>query len=1083
LSWDYCITDTTCFQPRSKAPSHKSVKSLSSQRGVTSPTPSTTPSQFSVYSALDQILRHADEGPAIFQPLLQGISLLKNAVTSHRTSHFQPSTTCILTCIRNILIRADCLDRETHTMLLNPPLAAERKRVLDDLSALVAQTRDCLVGMQRGGASDDDESLEMDDQAKAREHAKLLTHAFHVYLDIESFVQVAIKCGIEFPRRRANSDAARRGEDHQNGPQQPGSLARPPRRRTNSASQPNTRSTDPTQWHRRAASSSQSHISASNPTFSSSTAISAESIRSAQAYPLPPSPASSSSSPSLPHFPDGPCTSEEALSFLHALYDDVLDCVSKFVAKVHAYDPGDSAWKGEMVACTSAVVMKIAKMVAAVDAVANAGASTPRLREIKERMYIVANTLVDSVKQLVASIDIRVSVDTDEEPAEVQKRQALQWVTGTLQAASECDTALRDAIQHHLGVGARIQFGNPSSPLRPDASRDSPRASPIATPLGSPSLPDVPEESHEEEEQDPTPPAKTVTADASGPQSERVRLPSVSSLSDSDISSLSRRDSSAVDSTFSARADADSLLSDIAEVQPDEETELPQDIKSQLTRLAIPDRSVPGEGDSDDPDSMSPLEIKILHGDLPPVPRTPLPSFAPADHLMTGEDGDEDEDEDSEMTEASGVTTPSIHAASIRAASIRAVSIRTFVSIPAPPPDVIYNAEGMLMAASLDALVERMTPDAHIVDAQFSHVFFSTFRMFTTSVELVGALRTRYNLLAPPELDNDEKVAWKTQTQTPVRLRVINFIRTWLESQWRVDLDFAALDHLNAMVEETIAPTLGRPATKLIELINSRRAVGSPTSETGVDATAGASVLLMGNSPGPSTVSSPVGDVPRPIVNRSLVAALRESQYPHVSPLDFDPLELARQLTIMESDLFCTLRPEDIFNLDKPSDVVRQLIALSNALTTWVVESVLGEPDSKRRAAVVKFFIKVGDVSFGSSDICEQPSKYLSLCSVASVSTTLLRLAQSWRLWSRQLCLDCIRPGRQVILSIDDNALKLTRIVNPGLGQKISRFLRRTANNRKPGPQLPTLPHPTQGRHISRRALLRLVPDRHDFLS
>ena len=44
---------------------------------------------------------------------------------------------------------------------------------------------------------------------------------------------------------------------------------------------------------------------------------------------------------------------------------------------------------------------------------------------------------------------------------------------------------------------------------------------------------------------------------------------------------------------------------------------------------------------------------------------------------------------------------------------------------------------------------------------------------------------------------------------------------------------------------------------------------------------------------------------------------------------------------------------------------VKAVSALSTAITGWVAESILDESDIKKRTGLVKFFIKLADVSFG----------------------------------------------------------------------------------------------------------------------
>lgn len=103
--------------------------------------------------------------------------------------------------------------------------------------------------------------------------------------------------------------------------------------------------------------------------------------------------------------------------------------------------------------------------------------------------------------------------------------------------------------------------------------------------------------------------------------------------------------------------------------------------------------------------------------------------------------------------------------------------------------------------------------------------------------------------------------------------------------------------------------------------------------------------------------------------------------------LDIDSLELARQLTILESQLYQKIRPMECLQRSREqktdhNDNIAAVIQTSNRvlsfynhcsilltyfylqIANWVAESVLSREDSRRRAAVVKQFISVADVSF-----------------------------------------------------------------------------------------------------------------------
>ena len=79
------------------------------------------------------------------------------------------------------------------------------------------------------------------------------------------------------------------------------------------------------------------------------------------------------------------------------------------------------------------------------------------------------------------------------------------------------------------------------------------------------------------------------------------------------------------------------------------------------------------------------------------------------------------------------------------------------------PEDVAYNSDGQLVGATLEALVERMTPHDALVEPPFAAVFFMTFRLFTTPTEMLEAVITRYNIAPPAGLAEDALFQWQQQ--------------------------------------------------------------------------------------------------------------------------------------------------------------------------------------------------------------------------------------------------------------------------------------------------------------------------------
>ena len=115
---------------------------------------------------------------------------------------------------------------------------------------------------------------------------------------------------------------------------------------------------------------------------------------------------------------------------------------------------------------------------------------------------------------------------------------------------------------------------------------------------------------------------------------------------------------------------------------------------------------------------------------------------------------------------------------------------------------------------------------------------------------------------------------------------------------------------------------------------------------------------------------------PTPIISKNLNSLLQKNHSGLTSNLsipitEFDTLELARQLTIMESKLFCAVVPEVLIQVGykKGNAELKALSTLSNQITGWVADGILNEYDAKKRTMLLKFYIKLADVSGGTACI------------------------------------------------------------------------------------------------------------------
>jgi hypothetical protein len=128
------------------------------------------------------------------------------------------------------------------------------------------------------------------------------------------------------------------------------------------------------------------------------------------------------------------------------------------------------------------------------------------------------------------------------------------------------------------------------------------------------------------------------------------------------------------------------------------------------------------------------------------------------------------------------------------------------------------------------------------------------------------------------------------------------------------------------------------------------------------------------------------------------------SLYGSLRILDFDPADIASQLTLMDSAVFCKMQPSEL--LDQNFSMKRRHLGLSphvlhlttsaNQLSSFVSDSILGgDMPIKGRKNVLKHWIKVADKCYEMRNF----SGVLSICS-ALQSVNILRLRRVWEMLS-----------------------------------------------------------------------------------
>ncbi|KAI0598775.1 ras guanine nucleotide exchange factor domain-containing protein [Biscogniauxia sp. FL1348] len=323
--------------------------------------------------------------------------------------------------------------------------------------------------------------------------------------------------------------------------------------------------------------------------------------------------------------------------------------------------------------------------------------------------------------------------------------------------------------------------------------------------------------------------------------------------------------------------------------------------------------------------------------------------------------------------------------------------------------ELMVNNGGQVIGGSLPALVERLTTHESTPDAVFVSAFYLTFRLFCTPTQLAEALIERFDY-----------VGEAPDVSSPVRLRVYNVMKGWLESHWRESTDHEALPIIQNFAEcklKPILPPAGRRLMDLTERVSS--ADGSLVPRL-------VPLMAKSNASGASFVPADM-PLPLPILSKSQQSLLNNWKTGGSCPtiLDFEALEIARQLTLKQMSVFCSIMPEELLgsqwmkNGGADSPNVKAMSSFSNDLSNLVADTILQYPEVKKRAAMIKQWIKIAQHCF---DLNNYDGLMAIVCSLNS--SIINRLRKTW---------DTVSPRRREALKA------LQTVVDPSSNHKALR--------------------------------------------
>ncbi|CCJ29719.1 unnamed protein product [Pneumocystis jirovecii] len=279
---------------------------------------------------------------------------------------------------------------------------------------------------------------------------------------------------------------------------------------------------------------------------------------------------------------------------------------------------------------------------------------------------------------------------------------------------------------------------------------------------------------------------------------------------------------------------------------------------------------------------------------------------------------------------------------------------------------IVYDDQGYLKAGTLMGLIEHLTRH-DLFDSLFNNTFLLTYRTLISAEDFFDLLVKRFMVAPPGNLKSHELEIWVEKKQKPIRLRVFNILKIWLENHFMESIDENSKKLLNRIKEFTVnILSESIPVENLIRIIDKRIKNEDENHFRRL-------ILNIGLN------------TPPPLLPKNLKK---------FKLLDLDPLEIARQLTIIEK---CLNKAWSKNFANDIAENIKSMILKSNQITGWVTHSILSQSEVKKRVDIIKHFINI-------ADRCRSLNNFSTLTSIISGinSAPIHRLKRTWELINKK---------------------------------------------------------------------------------
>ncbi|XP_048456064.1 son of sevenless homolog 2 [Rhincodon typus] len=259
----------------------------------------------------------------------------------------------------------------------------------------------------------------------------------------------------------------------------------------------------------------------------------------------------------------------------------------------------------------------------------------------------------------------------------------------------------------------------------------------------------------------------------------------------------------------------------------------------------------------------------------------------------------------------------------------------------------------IIKGGSVLKLIERLTYHMY-ADPNFVRTFLTTYRSFCKPQELLSLLIERFEI-PDPEPTEADKLAREKGEQTisaelkrfrkeyiqPVQLRVLNVFRHWVEHHfYDFERDNMLLNRLEAFISSVKGKAMKKWVESITKIINRKR----QTQVNGIS----------------HAITFPD---PPPQIEWHIS---RPGQIETFDLMTLHPIEIARQLTLLESDLYRAVQPSELVgsvwtkeNKELNSPNLLKMIRHTTNLTLWFEKCIVEAENFEERVAILGRIIEI----------------------------------------------------------------------------------------------------------------------------